>query len=288
MKSLCLFASYVAEIGLPYHSSIYLTELKKHYTDIVYIHTNQLDENAIRFFKELNITSKSVVNEGFDFGQWQKVLATIQMDEYDQLCLVNDSCVLFASLDNLIKWFNVSDIDFGGLTENSYNKKHIQSYFLLFKKSVLNDVVSFFKNNKTSHDIYKIIADFEIGLSQYLISKNYSCGAFLSNDGYVGEFAPYYQCLESHIKQGSPMIKKKILFYSYRKPELFTLARMNFNINADYYISLIKQITKEPLIDFDRVKLDQSSGMSALDKFVYNIKRVSILNYRKFKGKHHD
>ena len=49
---------------------------------------------------------------------------------------------------------------------------------------------------------------------------------------------------------------------------------MNFNINADYYISLIKQITKEPLIDFDRVKLDQSSGMSALDKFVYNIKRV--------------
>jgi lipopolysaccharide biosynthesis protein len=284
MKSLCLFASYVAEIGLPYHSSIYLTELKKHYTDIVYIHTNQLDENAIRFFKELNITSKSVVNEGFDFGQWQKVLATIQMDEYDQLCLVNDSCVLFASLDNLIKWFNVSDIDFGGLTENSYNKKHIQSYFLLFKKSVLNDVVSFFKNNKTSHDIYKIIADFEIGLSQYLISKNYSCGAFLSNDGYVGEFAPYYKCLESHIKQGSPMIKKKILFYSYRKPELFTLARMNFNINADYYISLIKQITKEPLIDFDRVKKDYEMGMNSCEIVLYNLKRISIKNYKILKG----
>ena len=84
------------------------------------------------------------------------------------------------------------------------------------------------------------------------------------------------------------MIKKKVLFSSYRKREQFTLARMNFNINADHYINIIKELTKELLIDFDKAKLDQSIGMSTLDKFVYNIKRLTIINYRKMKGNRYE
>lgn len=288
MKTLCLYASYLDGIGLPYYSNVYLKELKKHYTDIIYLHSNNLDTDSISFFETNSIETKLVSNDGFDFGQWQKVLVNINLNEYDQLCLVNDSCVLFAPLDKLMNWFGNSKFDFGGLSESIFNRKHLQSYFLLFNKSTFKDLAYFFESTKATNNIYQVINDFEIGLCQYLISKNYSCGAFLSNDGYAGEFAPYYKCLESHIKQGSPVIKKKVLFSSYRKGEQFTLARMNFNINADHYINIIKELTKELLIDFDKAKLDQSIGMSTLDKFVYNIKRLTIINYRKMKGNRYE
>ena len=288
MKTLCLYASYLDGIGLPYYSNVYLKELKKHFTDIIYLHSNNLDTDSISFFETNSIESKLVSNDGFDFGQWQKVLVNINLNEYDQLCLVNDSCVLFAPLDNALNWFNNSDNDFGGITVSLTPKKHVQSYFLVFKKSTFIDLLHFFKTNSASNNIHQVIADFEIGLSQYLISKNYSCGPFLSNDGYAGEFAPYYKCLESHIKQGSPVIKKKVLFSSYRKGEQFTLARMNFNINADHYIDIIKELTKELLIDFEKAKLNQSIGMSTFDKFVYNIKRLTIINYRKMKGNRYE
>ena len=283
MPSLCLFASYLDGIGLPYYSSVYLKELKKHFTDIVYLHSNKLDTEALSFFETNSIETKLLLNDGFDFGQWQKVLVNINLNEYDQLCLVNDSCVLFAPLDKMINWFENSKFDFGGLSESVFNKKHLQSYFLVFNKSTFKDLVYFFESRKASNNIYQVINDFEIGLSQYLISKNYSCGAFLSNDGYAGEFAPYYQCVKSHINQGSPMIKKKVIFSSYRKEELFTLARMNFNIDVNVYIKLINEQKHSIIISFDKLLMLESNKMNFFNIAKYNITRLVIKLYRTIK-----
>lgn len=283
MQSLCLFASFVNGIGLPYYSRIYLLELKKHNSKLIYIHSNELDKASIEFLRENAIESLKVSNEGFDFGQWQKAIVEIDITNYDQLCLVNDSSILFASLDNVFKWFNVNSIDFGGITESLFPKKHIQSYFLLFKKPVFNDLKQFLNNNKTSNNIHQVITDFEIGLSQYLISKNYKTGVYLINDEYSGEFAPYYQCIESHLSQGSPMIKKKILFSSYRKNELFTLARMNFKINPEFYIQLIKNKNKQLLISFEDLLDYEKNTLNTFSKLKYNLTRILIQLYRKFK-----
>lgn len=58
---------------------------------------------------------------------------------------------------------------------------------------------------------------------------------------------------------------------------------MNFNIDAGYYIKLIRQITKEPIIDFEKVKQDQLVEMSTFDIFLYNTKKllfVILENYQ--------
>jgi hypothetical protein len=60
---------------------------------------------------------------------------------------------------------------------------------------------------------------------------------------------------------------------------------MNFNIDAGYYIKLIRQITKEPIIDFEKVKQDQLVDMSTFDIFLYNTKKTFIRNFRKLSGK---
>jgi len=268
---------------LPYYSSVYLKELKKQFTEVVFLHSNKLDIEAISFCETNFIKTKLLSNDGFDFGQWQKVLKEKDLNDFDQLCLVNDSCVLFKSLDNVLSWFNNSTFDFGGLTESLVPKKHLQSYFLLFNKTTFQDLVHFFNSNQASNNIHQVIADFEIGLSQYLISKNYTSGSFLINDGYVGEFSPYYQCVNSHIKQGSPMIKKKILFSSYRKEELFTLSRMNFNIDINYYINLINEQNHSLIITFDKLLSLESNKMNAFQKIKFRMTRLAIQLYRKIK-----
>src|SRR6476620_3694880 len=132
MTSLCLFASYIDGIGLPYYSKVYLTELKKHCTEVIYIHSNELDEKSKNILEQISVKSLKVDNYGFDFGQWKTALLNVNLDNYDQLFLVNDSTILFAPLNNFMQWFNSASIDFGGLTESLYPKKHIQSYFLGF------------------------------------------------------------------------------------------------------------------------------------------------------------
>ena len=153
----------------------------------------------------------------------------------------------------------------------------------VFNKTTFQDLVHFFNSNQASNNIHQVIADFEIGLSQYLISKNYTSGSFLINDGYVGEFSPYYQCVNSHIKQGSPMIKKKILFSSYRKEELFTLSRMNFNIDINYYINLINEQNHSLIITFDKLLSLESNKMNAFQKIKFRMTRLAIQLYRKIK-----
>jgi rhamnosyltransferase len=282
MASITLFASYVNGIGLPYYTEVYLSELKKYSDRLIYIYSNELNQEAFDFFDAINIEIVKVQNEGFDFGQWQKVLKVVDLNTYDQLFLVNDSSVLFKSLDVVFKWFNHSSIDFGGLTESLFPKKHIQSYFLLFNKSTFNDLEYYFNNTNATNDIHQVITDFEIGLSQYLIFKNFSCQAFLNNNDYRGEYAPYYQCLSSHINQGSPLIKKKVLFSSYRTSELFTLARMNFNINVNEYVKLILKKNTELLISFPKLLSSQKNELSALLVLKYNLTCILIQIYRKF------
>ena len=282
MKSLCLYASYVHGKGISYYSSVYLKELKNKFSDVIYLHSNELDSLANDFFKVQGIETKLVSNDGFDFGKWQKIMNDVDLTSYEQLVLVNDSCVLFAPLDNVIGWFNNSGLDFGGLTSSMVPKNHIQSYFLMFNKITFNELVYFFKKNSATNNIHEVIEHFEIGLSQYLLSKNFKCSSFLSNDGYAGEFSPYYQCVNSHIMQGSPMIKKKILFSSYRKDELFTLARMNFNIKVKPYLHLIAKCNQTLIISFDELFKTEKNKMSLFVLFKYTITRFSIYLYRQF------
>lgn len=283
MKSLCLFASYVDRVGLPYYVTIYLSELKKYSNKLIYIHSNELDSEALNFFIAENIETLKVENEGFDFGKWKKALKSVDLLDYDELFLVNDSSVLYASLYPFVNWFRENNIDFGGLTESSWPQRHIQSYFLGFKKNTFEDLKQFFDDNNPSNSITEVIQKFEIGLSHFLLNKNYQAKAFLSNDGYIGEYAPYYNCLLSHINQGTPMIKKKVLFSSYRKSELFTLARMNFNINVRDYIKLIQEKNLTLIISFDDLLKHEKNRMSLFHFIKYNITRFLIQIYRKLK-----
>jgi lipopolysaccharide biosynthesis protein len=258
MQSICFFASYFTANKLPYYLTVYLKELKKHYSEVVFLCSqNELQESDLEFFGSLNIQLVFEKNEGFDFGLWYKAFLKYDVNSYDRVALVNDSCILFKPLDEFMEWVDSNDADIKGMTRSDSIAPHLQSYFLVLNKKAVKETDIYFLNHKILDNITDVITTYEVGLSTHLISKGLKIAAFIDNNGYSGEFSPYYYCVDYHIINGIPLIKKKILFSTYRKDELFTLARMNFNISKKYYIDLIQKNNKKLIIDFDKLALEK-------------------------------
>ena len=279
MRSICFFASYFKGNKIPYYITVYLTELKKHFSEVVLLTSqNDLSIESIAFLKAENIRLQIEENEGFDFGLWYKAFQKNEIDTYDQIALVNDSCILFKPLNEFMNWSRSNNADLQGITLSNAIALHIQSYFLIINKRAIPFVKEYFEKHKLLKNISDVIAVYEVGLSSFLISKDLRIDAFMDNNGYNGEFSPYYYCVDYHISKGIPVIKKKILFASYRKDELFTLARMRFNISLSHYINLIKKNCKTIILDLEKLRTDQENSISinAKIKYAINLNLIAV------------
>ncbi len=277
MRSVCLFASYFTTAQLPYYIGVYLAELKKHFGEVILLNTQkQLSAGSLDFLNNLGIGIITEENEGFDFGLWYKAFQKINAEGYDQVALVNDSCILFRPLNEVMSWSRTNPGDLQGITFSEAIAPHLQSYFLILNKRAIKPSLDYFNTHKIIAHIGDVIRTYEVGLCTHLLAQGLSMNAFADNNGYRGEFSPYYYCVEYHLAKGVPLIKKKILFSSYRRDELFTLARMNFNISAKYYTRLIKKHSPQLLIDFARLENEEGQGMSPLTKTRYHFTRLAI------------
>lgn len=282
MKSLCLFASYLPSNRLPYYVKVYLEELKKHFSEVQLLGHLNLESEDEAFLKQLQITYRKELNEGFDFGLWYKALQTIDSQNYDRIALVNDSCILFKPLVSFMKALEQSRADVYGMSLSEAVSTHVQSYFLILNKKAIAPALTYFQQTGIRQNLQEVIRLYEIGLNRHLMEKGLTIAAYVDNKGYKGEFSPYYYLLDHHLEQGIPLIKKKIIFSSYRKDELFTLARMNFNIASHSYLELI---FKDPLCFLDREKLmnDVKGTLNRFQKTKYEMMRMGIQTYKTFK-----
>ena len=284
MQSVCFFASYFTGNTLPYYITVYLKELNKHFTKVVLLSSQaNLQYSDLQFLKQENIQLILEKNEGFDFGLWKKAFQQFDMNTFDQVALVNDSCILFNPLDEFMSWSRINNADLQGMTMSDAITPHIQSYFLILQKNAIKHTYVYFKEHKILTHISDVIETYEVGLSTYLISKGLKIDSYIDNNGYSGEYSPYYHCIDYHIAKGIPLIKKKILFESYRNDELFTLARMNFNISVSYYINLIKKSSKNLIIDFYKLDVDKGEILPWLSKVKYKFSVVGINTIRRFR-----
>lgn len=272
MKSICLFSSYFNKQVIPYYIKFYLEELKKHFSKVVFI-TNQkeLTLEDLTYLHKNNFTLKLVSNEGFDFGMWYKGLQEIRTKEYDRIALVNDSCVLFKSLKSTFDWINNSDFDYCGLVSSRRIQFHIQSFFIVINKKAIDHVLNYFNQHGIINEYRNVINVYELGLCLYVQQQNLKTGALYSNKEKTEVHNPSFNNLDEFIVAGIPMIKKKIIFRTYRYGEYLSLFRMNFNLNPQHYISNIKKVNAEDnLIDFNLV-LEEHEKKNNFDIYLYNI-----------------
>jgi lipopolysaccharide biosynthesis protein len=247
----------------------------------VYLLTSQqqLSQESQHFVESEGLNVLYLKNQGFDFGLWYQAFQKLDVTSYDRLALVNDSCILFRSLDDFAQWMENDKADIKGMTRSEAIFPHLQSYFLVLNKRTIPTTLTYFNEHKILPTISEVIQTYEVGLNKFWRDQGFSISAYIGNNGYSGEYSPYYFCVEEHLKNGMPLIKKKILYSSYREEELFTLARMNFKIDPAYYLAIL---LKEPKLLIDPVKLapDLGKDLTMLQRLKYNTTRMAIQWFR--------
>ena len=281
MKSICFYSSYFTQDYIPYYVKFYIIELEKHFSEIIFLtNEKQLQESELAYLKNKNITLKFVSNEGFDFGMWYKAFKECPSLDYDRVALINDSCVLFKPLTDVFKWIDTNPSDYYGLVSSKSVALHIQSYFIVINKNAIKPVYDYFMQHGLINDYKKVIYTYEIGLSAHLRKQGLKVAAMFTSKKDIASQNPSFLVIEEFIEGGIPMIKKKIIFRSYRKGEYLSMLRMNFKLDPNVYIKLIKEVNKnEPLINFD-LAIQDFKRNNKIDIFLYNF---VLFCYRLFK-----
>ncbi len=244
-KSICVFTHYFSEKRIPLYVQLYVHELQRHFDEILFV-TNDREIENIYDIEGKNIQIQKVKNEAYDLGMFYKGFLTLKLENYKTIACINDSNILFGKLDFLFDWANSRRLDFWGLMDShikppfSTHKEnyHIQTHFIVFNERAIRYLQNFFSefdiNEYAQSNIKevrkKVINDWEIGISQLLLSKGLSCSAFVDSKKYhklyhtpnaVNVSLDLYSEV---IQNGVPVIKKKVVF-SVKPRDLFSYKR---------------------------------------------------------------
>ena len=191
MKRLCVFAHFDKDNIVDEYVLFYLQDIRKVADRIVFVSTSSLNSETI---STLNNICDSVIirkNEGYDFASWQNALKSETLKDFDEFILCNDSVYgpLFP-LEQVFSEMKGENCDFWGMTSNYDIAYHIQSYFLVFRKTILVSSVfqKFWENMEIQQSKAKVIKLYEIGLSQTLLKAGFKASTYIR-----------YQLLVSHI-----------------------------------------------------------------------------------------
>jgi lipopolysaccharide biosynthesis protein len=182
MKRLCVFAHYDCEDRVDDYVLYYLESLREIADRLIVVSTAGLGEVEI---KRLSGRCDEVIlreNRGYDFGSWQRGLESAGMAGFDEVILCNDSVYgPFSPLTDVFSKMALRDCDFWGITENHEISNHLQSYFLVFRKNVVDspDFADFWQRVTRLESKQNIIQEYEIGLSQLLMTSGFTAMAYV-------------------------------------------------------------------------------------------------------------
>lgn len=149
-----------------------LDSLLQHAERIVLVSTRLAPDQAASLDPRITVIVRE--NVGYDFYSFRTgVLAVEALYSYDELIIANDS-VLMIDPDGLDRAFaKMRSVDCGvwGMTESQQVSRHLQSYFLVFRKDVFFSQYfdKFWRDVRVLDDKWEIILSYEIGLTQWLL-----------------------------------------------------------------------------------------------------------------------
>jgi len=254
-NEIAFFSSYLAEARLPYYLKCYLRELCRHVQRVVlFSQPCQLPGTDIEFLENENIEWITVENHGYDFGMWHEAFARFPVHDFERIVLANDSCVLFASLKPVFEALANKDWEYAGLVDSDQCGHHLQSYFLVIKGSAVKAVADYFKQIGKLKRFEDVIERYEVGLSAHLKEQGLRLGALYSN--YHSTQNPAFFSVEELIRDGCPLLKRKLLFGNYRLKEIPHLAANGFDFDPNKYFGLLENSPGSLILDLDKLKAD--------------------------------
>lgn len=231
-KSICFFLHFHPGVSVPLYVQYYVNELS-HYFDEVRLVTNHRNKEISSDGLNPNIRLQYEKNEGYDYGMFYKGFSSINPEAYHRIACVNDSNLLIKPLNTFFEWNRLDEMDFCGLVDSDEapwfsthkNNYHIQSHFIVFNEKAIALLPNFFRNARPDKLFQekslkqlrrKVINDWEIGISQYLINNGLLCASFydssrlLRKNNSKGKNVTH-ALYEELLAEGYPLLKKKIV-----------------------------------------------------------------------------
>lgn len=223
-KRLAIFASFSSNGKIHDYVIFYLKGLLEVVDNIIFIADNPLLENEIKKIENLVCFCQAERHSEYDFGSYKRGYEYAKqkglLENIDDLIFCNDSCVgpIYPFSES---FENVKSIkcDYWGLTASDIHDFHIQSYFMVFRKKLIesNLLEKFLSYVKKQPSFENVVFYYEtkltpflefFGFESYALFKNYGIGYSNREKGSV--LRPY-----NFIKKcRMPLVKRKALSQS--------------------------------------------------------------------------
>lgn len=195
MKRIALFAHYDRDGIVDDYVIYYLRSLKRVAGRILFVSDCALREGEAAKLEGLAELVSADPHGEYDFGSWKRAFQFLNGDltGWDELILANDSCYApIYPFEGAFERMREVACDVWGPTSNEKNGKfdHLSSYFLVFRRSILQDedFVLFFSRIKPQASAIDVIVNYEIGLSQLLAAKGYRFASLTPSEE-IGSFS---------------------------------------------------------------------------------------------------
>lgn len=245
---IAIFAHFDKDNIIDDYVVYFLKALKSVSDKIIFVSANDLSDFERK--KVDNICEKiiSEKHDEYDFGSYKRGFLYLLENNIkpDELIFANDSCYgpIF-SFTEVFDKMNKEQCDFWGISQNCFNIKrkyvpHIQSYFFVLKRQILEDsnFISFIKNIKPEKSKRDVVEKYEVGLSQMLFRQNFIAKTYVNKYQQYGN-SSIYAWRELLQKKLSPLVKCSL--FRLQNITETTIEDWEKELDAyDYDINLIK------------------------------------------------
>lgn len=248
----CLFAGFDADGVVDESVVLLLRELARH-ADVFYLSDGYMPPEELTKLDGIVEAAWAVRQGAYDFGSYsllaRELVGWDRLAEYDEVLLVNDSCFLVRPLDDVFATMDARACDWWGLQatkglastrdnpRNGFDSPipidevrsrlladyeddpvydfHLGSYFLAFRRPVLDDRVFRRLLDSVGQQPGKllVILKYEIGLTHLLIGRGHDF------DAYVGDLLPFHPLFtETHfdlLDRGFPLLKRYFIYQNH-------------------------------------------------------------------------
>ena len=230
MKRLCIYVTYSKENKIKEYVGYMLKALRKCSTTLYLVCNYSEVSDGLEFAEPYVDGIYYRENRGLDAGTYKDMLCTLlgwdTVYQYDELILVNDS--FLGPFYDFERYFNLMEdvtCDFWGMTRNFTGEitsigyryePHIHSYFLVFRKPVLNGQPfrDFWENFVYPQTFTETVLNYEIKINEHLERAGYISMAITDVFGLTfgdNEIAYYLYSYELIRDKILPVLKKKSL-----------------------------------------------------------------------------
>ncbi len=171
MKRTCIFAHFDRDDLVDEYVFYYLEGLKKAGCSVIFVSTSAINEEYVARLSRICDQTMLRENVGYDFGSWQAGLRAVpDISVYGPLYPLEE---MFRSMEGV-------DCDFWGATDSQGMAYHLQSYFVVFRKSVTGSEQfrDFWNGVEPQEDKISVIAKYEVGLSQTLLGAGFKSAVY--------------------------------------------------------------------------------------------------------------